>query len=435
LEDRLIVDKQLDQFNRVYATKVEGLQALLKASADDALTHMVLFSSMAARMGNQGQADYAMANEVLNKIAVQQSSLRPDCKVISINWGPWDGGMVTPGLKRNFMKNNIPLIPLAAGAQAMLDEMAQPLSDPVEVVIGGPLPGSTQDQPATTVQENDLNLTCKRDVSLERYPVLHSHQLNGRPVVPLALITEWLAHSALHAHPGLLLHGMDNLRLLNGITLDHHTHMIRMLAGKAHRNGKLYEVDVEIRDGRPEGSQRVHSSARAILSEKLPAPPVFIENGHFKPGNPVASMEKIYEQVLFHGEDLHGIKEIVGISKEGISARVATAPPPVDWIHDPLRSRWIADPLVLDSAFQMAIVWCHQQHGLVCLPSFAAAYRQYCRRFPHNGVSAVLEVNQCSHRKMVGDFTFVDPDKKVLAQLKGYEAIMDPGLTKAFKAA
>ena len=36
---------------------------------------------------------------------------------------------------------------------------------------------------------------------------------------------------------------------------------------------------------------------------------------------------------------------------------------------------------------------------------------------------------------MVGDFTFLDQDKEVLARLKGYEAIMDPGLSKAFKAA
>jgi hypothetical protein len=83
----------------------------------------------------------------------------------------------------------------------------------------------------------------------------------------------------------------------------------------------------------------------------------------------------------------------------------------------------------------MAIVWCHQLRGQVCLPSFAAAYRQYCRRFPQSGVSAVLEVRHCTGRKLSGDFTFLDAEKTVLAQLKGYEAIMDPSLMKAFKAA
>jgi NAD(P)-dependent dehydrogenase (short-subunit alcohol dehydrogenase family)/acyl carrier protein len=434
LEDRLIADKQAEQFDKVYATKVKGLQSLLRATGDDPLSYLVLFSSVAARTGNSGQADYAMANEVLNKTALQQASLRPDCKVISINWGPWDGGMVTPSLKRNFQKQRISLIPLEAGAQAMLDEMAQQPGIAVEVVIGGPLP-QTQMEIAKTAPVKELNLTCKRDVSVEAYPVLNSHLLDGRPVVPLALITEWLAHSALHAHPGLVLYGMDNLRLLSGIVLDGHGRKVRMLAGKARRTGDLFEVDVEIRDGKDESGRRIHSSAKAILSERLPEPPGFSEKSHFKPDHPDSSIEEIYEQVLFHGRDLHGIQQIVRISDESITARLATAPPPAHWINDPLRSRWIADPLVLDSAFQMAIVWCHWKHGLVCLPSFAAAYRQYCPRFPESGVSAVLEVRHCSDRKLLGDFTFLDGEKTVLAQLKGYEAIMDPGLLKAFKAA
>ncbi|MEJ2157546.1 MAG: SDR family NAD(P)-dependent oxidoreductase [Desulfobacteraceae bacterium] len=424
LEDRLIVDKQAEQFDKVFATKVEGLHALLRATADDALRHLVLFSSVTARMGNTGQADYAMANEVLNKTALQQASLRPDCKVIAINWGPWDGGMVTPSLRRNFRDQGISLIPLQAGARAMVDEMGQPIGEAVEVVIGGPLPQASPQHrmdiaKPSPAKAEALNLTCQRDVSVEQYPVLDAHQLDGRPVVPLALITEWLAHSALHAHPGLVLHGMDRLRLLSGITLDGQTRKIRMLAGKAHRKDDRFEVDVEIRDGETENGHRIHSSAKAILSERLPAPPAFSENGHFQPDRPVGPIEEIYEQVLFHGRALHGIQQIVRISDEGITARLATAPPPSDWIHDPLRSRWIADPLVLDSAFQMAIVWCHQQRGL----------------FPQTGVSAVLEVHHCSTRKLAGDFTFLDAEKTVLAQLKGYEAVMDPSLMKAFKAA
>ncbi|MGD8836716.1 MAG: SDR family NAD(P)-dependent oxidoreductase, partial [Desulfobacteraceae bacterium] len=291
LEDRLIVDKHLDQFNRVYDTKVEGLKALLTATLEDELKYIVLFSSISARMGNQGQVDYAMANEVLNKMAHQLAYTRPGCKVVSINWGPWDGGMVTPSLKRNFIKNKVALIPVKSGAQAMVAEMAQPVDGVVEVVIGGPLPALVKEVPSTAQPVAELELTCTRDVSLERYPVLHSHQLDGRPVVPLALMTEWLAHSALHLNPGLVLHGMDDLRLLNGITLEQENRMVRFLAGKAKRKGHQYEVAVEIRDGVENGSQRLHSSAKAILSEGLPPAPVFNENGHFTPGDPIGSLD------------------------------------------------------------------------------------------------------------------------------------------------
>jgi NADP-dependent 3-hydroxy acid dehydrogenase YdfG len=71
LEDRTIIDKTLDQFETVFDTKVTGLNVLLEATRQDPLKYLVLFSSVTARIGNNGQADYAMANEVLNKIAQQ----------------------------------------------------------------------------------------------------------------------------------------------------------------------------------------------------------------------------------------------------------------------------------------------------------------------------------------------------------------------------
>jgi NAD(P)-dependent dehydrogenase (short-subunit alcohol dehydrogenase family) len=441
LEDRLIVDKQLDQFNKVYNTKVNGLLNFLDVLSDEALTYLVLFSSVSARIGNQGQVDYAMANEVLNKIACQQSHLRPQCKVLAINWGPWDGGMVTPALKRNFLKNNVALIPPDEGASALLAEMANHSSQDVEVVIGGllnrpsskKLPAQPANQACPTPA--DLFLTCKRVVDVAHHPVLQSHLLDGRPVVPLALIAEWLAHSALHANPGLTLHGMDNLRLFNGITLDSQKRIIQMLAGKASRKGQTFEVDVEIRDDACDGACRVHCRAKAILTDRLPAAPPFEENGHFKTNGHPPSINDFYGRVLFHGRDLHGIREIIRISEDGISARLTSAPAPIKWMKEPLRTRWIADPLILDCAFQMAIIWCHEQLGQVSLPSFAATYRQYCDRFPREGIVAVLEVRTSNERKLIGDFTFLDKSKQVIAHLKGYEAIMAPGLFKAFKAA
>ncbi len=438
VDDRLIVDKSMTQFQNVYDTKVQGLATLLEATPSDRLRYLVLFSSVSARMGNYGQVDYAMANEVLNKMAIQQAQLKPNCKVIAINWGPWDGGMVTPSLKKTFKARGVGLIPLNEGAMAMVSEMAQPRSGPVEVVIGAALHGNAK-VPATTVAAGsdavEMALTCNREIDLKYYPVLNSHQIDGRPVVPLALITEWLAHSALHANPGLTLHGIDHLRLLNGIALDSPKKMVQMMAGKAQRKGALFEVDVEIRNGVGEKRSMVHSSAKAILTESLPIPPKFQENGHFKSTHAPRSLDEIYSQVLFHGDDLRGIREIIAISEHGISARIAAAPPPAKWMHEPLRSSWLADPLVLDSAFQMAIVWCFDQMGQVCLPSYAARYRQFCRQFPSAGVSAVLEVQKATAHKLVCDFTFLDPQKEVVANLTGYEAIMAPNLIKAFKAA
>jgi hypothetical protein len=234
----------------------------------------------------------------------------------------------------------------------------------------------------------------------------------------------------------LSLHGIDHLRLLKGITLDQSAKKtIRLMAGAPKRNGEHYEVDVEIRDGAHNGAGLVHSSARAILTDRLPAAPVFEENGHFKATRKIRPLEEIYQQILFHGDALHGIEHIVRLSKHGMTAHVRSAPSPDKWLDDPMRSRWVADPLVLDCAFQMAIIWCYEQQGLVSLPSYAASYRQYRDRFPSEGVTAVMEVANVTERKLVADFTFLDLEKKIIACMKGYEAVMDPNLIKAFGVA
>ena len=93
---------------------------------------------MAARCGNQGQCDYAMANEVLNKVAAAERKRRGGRLVVkSLNWGPWEGGMVTPALKARFEALGVPLIPLATGAQMLVDELTGAAPEQTEICLGG----------------------------------------------------------------------------------------------------------------------------------------------------------------------------------------------------------------------------------------------------------------------------------------------------------
>jgi NAD(P)-dependent dehydrogenase (short-subunit alcohol dehydrogenase family) len=137
LADKLIRDKTLEQFDRVFSVKVDGLRNLLELTANDPLTMICLFSSVAARVGNSGQADYAMANEVLNKVAAAEARRRGNtCTVKSLNWGPWEGGMVTPALKTHFQNLHVPLIPLEGGAKSFVQEIQSGPGGPVEIVLG-----------------------------------------------------------------------------------------------------------------------------------------------------------------------------------------------------------------------------------------------------------------------------------------------------------
>ena len=137
LADGRIEDKTREQFERVFETKVSGLRHLLGAISPNDLRVLGLFSSYTARFGRVGQSDYAIANEVLNKLSRQFAIERPQTRVVSFNWGPWDGGMVTGGLKHLFASEGVGLIPLAEGAELVVRELSQTEGRPVEVLVIG----------------------------------------------------------------------------------------------------------------------------------------------------------------------------------------------------------------------------------------------------------------------------------------------------------
>src|SRR5262249_50809139 len=140
------------------------------------------------------------------------------------------------------------------------------------------------------------------------------------------------------------------------------------------------------------------------------------------------TLEDIYQNLLFHGDDLHGIEEIEGWGERGIIGRVNISPPPAEWIQRPLRQRWLADPLALDCSFQFMVVWSQERHGAPSLPCYLACYRQYQRAFPATGVRVVAHVTRDSGMHALADIDYLDERGQVVARLEGYECVIDPAL-------
>jgi NAD(P)-dependent dehydrogenase (short-subunit alcohol dehydrogenase family)/acyl carrier protein len=438
LADARLEDKTPEQFERVYATKIAGLHALLRAVEPEELCALVLFSSSTGRFGRAGQVDYAIANEVLNKLAQQQARRLPRCRVVSVNWGPWDGGMVTPPLKKVFQQEGIGLIPLEAGANYLVGELRSPPGGAVEVVLlaAGSAPsmanGAAPSNGTASVATSQLLPNAFERV-LERaaHPVLESHILDGRPVLPTVLILEWLAHGALHQNPGLVFHGCNDLRILYGVILDGDAApALRVDAGKAIKRDGFFVASVELRGVRGDGREVLHARAEIVLVSQLPAAPTAATAPNCQPYT--RTPEEIYQDLLFHGPDLHGIEQIEGCGERGIIARVRSAPPPVEWIHYPLRQRWLADPLALDCSFQMMVVWSRELHDAPSLPCHVARYRQYQRSFPSVGVRVVVRVTRDSDLHALADIDYLDEGGQLVARLEGYECVIDPALRRAF---
>ena len=454
LADRNIEDKSDDDFAEVYGTKVGGLRSVLKAIGETSLKALVLFSSSTARFGRRGQVDYAAANEVLNKVAQAEAAEREGCRVVSVNWGPWDGGMVTPGLKTAFADERIEVIGMQSGAAYLLDEIAAS-EGPAEVLVLGP--GSEIPQvgsPAVTGRNGadgsangarstgngvaassfaELPTVFERTIDMETHQFMASHVIGGRAVLPAAMTLEWLAHGALHGNPGLRFVGVDDLRVFKGVVVHPDESMrVRICADKAQKRGDEFLVVAELCSGGSNGRSVLHARAVVVLAAQAPQASTATRPSGDLPALD-QSIETIYAETLFHGPEMHGLLAVEGCGDAGLVARCRVAPPPADWMEEPVRSRWIADPLALDSGLQAMIVWTSDRVGELSLPSRFTRYRQFVPAFPEGGARIVIDVHERTNGRVVSDIDWIAEDGSLLARLEGYESVVDSSLGKAFR--
>ncbi|MDF1563271.1 MAG: SDR family NAD(P)-dependent oxidoreductase [Deltaproteobacteria bacterium] len=125
LDDRLLRDKDAEGFQRVVDTKVEGALTL-EAHLKPDIGQVVFFGSVSGAFGNRGQADYAAANDVLDKLATSMNR-RLEGRVLSIDWGPWGGGegMIDATLEKEYARRGIGLIAPEDGVRCLLEELAR----------------------------------------------------------------------------------------------------------------------------------------------------------------------------------------------------------------------------------------------------------------------------------------------------------------------
>lgn len=140
IEDKLLADKTLASFERVFRAKVDSTFLLRRYLQAERLKALILFGSVAGRTGNRGQCDYAAANEVLNRQAFEMARVWPTTRVLCFNWGPWAStGMVSEAVRQQFEARGVYPIPTESGAAFLLDELKGGTCD-VEVIAGIFLP-------------------------------------------------------------------------------------------------------------------------------------------------------------------------------------------------------------------------------------------------------------------------------------------------------
>jgi acyl carrier protein/NADP-dependent 3-hydroxy acid dehydrogenase YdfG len=413
LADKLVADKTVEQWRSVYSTKVKSLATLLEALRGDPLQLLVMFASVAGRCGNRGQSDYAVANEVLAKVAAREAATRPGCVVKALQWGPWEGGMVTPELARQFHAMGVPLIPLDVGARMLVEEVADHTGR-VEIVLGnepvmGPLAGHAPGAPAPAAPAKRLRVRVGPDT----HPQLRDHTVAGVPVAPIVLALEWFARAAAAARPDLAVVAVEDVKVLRGIKLDRFDDGEWFdVSAREVSNGHGAVLQLELsRVGGP-----LHYTARAVLAPELPAAPAAAaapSTGAFT--------GPIYDgQVLFHGPAFQMLSD-VAMGDAGMSATVAGTTS-LPWSPEP----WATDPAAMDGGLQMALLWTRHALGRASLPMGVGAFKAY-RGGPATGPSrAVLRGETRGKDRTVSAVAFVDAAGRTWAELVGIEAVLRP---------
>jgi NAD(P)-dependent dehydrogenase (short-subunit alcohol dehydrogenase family) len=406
LADKRIAVKTDAQFAHVFDTKVQGLRTLLAATQSDPLKLLCVFSSVSARCGNTGQSDYAMANEVMSKVAWMESRRRPGLRVKSLGWGPWEGGMVSPQLKERFSALGVPMIPLAVGARMFADEMMDASADRIELVLGG-----APRAEALLMEGADARVEAL-EVSVQRssHGWLEGHALDGTPVVPMVLVAEWMARAARSFRPGLALTALHDVKVLKGIRLggfENGGDRFRIEAQPL-RNPHATELQMQVRDssGRLRYSARAELSAMATASnQSLPMLPL----GAWQGASP-------YPELLFHRGQFELIEQMQGISDEGVAARVHGVLA-ADWP----KQDWQLDVAALDGGMQLAVLYGQRMLGAANLPTSIASLRCYALRTHIGAITASAYRRAVSSNATTTDIYFVDEHGQRLAELIGVQ--------------
>jgi|GEM_PF-1005358 len=123
--DNFILKKTEAELKEVFLPKVNGVVYLDQESKDISLDFFLIFSSVAASLGNAGQSDYAAANGFMDRYAAYRNELADVQKrsghTMCINWGLWkEGGMKVDAAVEHMMYQNMGMVPMCAqnGIQA-----------------------------------------------------------------------------------------------------------------------------------------------------------------------------------------------------------------------------------------------------------------------------------------------------------------------------
>ncbi|CDS99312.1 type I polyketide synthase [Vibrio coralliirubri] len=438
LADKHIQDKTLDELNMVYGTKVGGLEAVLGGLDSSKLKLIAMFSSAAGFYGNTGQSDYSMSNEILNKAALQLSARNPQAKVMSFNWGPWDGGMVNAALKRMFTERGVYVIPLQAGAELFSSQLLNETG--IQLLVGTSMQGSDNKEAAVKklnaesvhLAESPLNasITVTRHLDPKALPFIQDHCIAGNPVLPTVCAIQWMREVA-EQLLGVNV-SVHNYKLLKGVIFD--TDEVQelklVLSSDAKSKGQLKAV-ISCQ-GRPQYQAQLLVASVQVSEDVQQASTKRFEANT---SAPVTTAQALYSDgTLFHGPRLQGITSVERFDDLGLLAQCQL--PRIEnsdcGSFIPKQGFGDSQPFAEDYLLQAMLVWARLKYGAASLPSAIGEFVCYAPML--NGDQGWLELSviKSTARSLQADISLYHQDGRLSAVMKGAKVTISKSLNDAF---
>ncbi|MFF0492493.1 SDR family NAD(P)-dependent oxidoreductase [Nocardia sp. NPDC004068] len=408
LADSMLSDKTADSVAWVLRPKLAGLAAALEVVPDP--RHLVLFTSVAGLFGNAGQADYAAANEALCRFAANWRHRHPECHVTAVDWGAWDGGMVTPELRGYFRSRGIALLAPETGAVAFTEQFTPERAADTVVLVGEAVALSSAETAPAPVRARRVITGLVDD------PIIAAHRVGEHIVLPATFGLGAMINLVERNLPGAAVIEARDFEVLKGVVFDHPI--------------EEFELALELVDATTVSVTLKASGAirfRATLRRGAPAadqPRITVPAG---PGESAAGLYR--DAVQFHAPALQGMRMVRSATDEALVIECALPPARVG---EGAYAGRLHDPVLADLILQCPPVLGHRLLGAACLP-LGVGRIDYHRPLPPEPFLVTVDNPRTTRFDARIDATATDLNGNVLQRFSDVTVVTTPDLTEKFR--
>lgn len=438
---KTLPDKEPSEFDLVFDVKSDGWFYMLSSIADMPLGATVVFSSIAGRFGNAGQADYSSANDLLCKSISSFRSTRKETRGIALDWTAWGGiGMAVRGSIPQIMKQaGIDMLPPEAGIPMIRRELTSG-DNRGEFVVAKSLGLMTREfdengglDPAKCVTDGTImtekvsanglysGLTVQTELDPKKQPFLFDHQIGDTPVLPGVMGVEAMSEAAQLLFPGMYISSIEDVNFQSPFKF--YKNEPRTVTVNVTYQKEKSKIIAECRltgsrklHGQEEEQITTHFTARIILQKS--APKAVKVTAPAKAGTKKIASKDIYK-LYFHGPAYQVLdvswktgKNVLGLLNKDLPAN-----------HIPETQKTIAMPRLIELCFQTAGIVEMGAKSKMGLPSQIAQLSIY-NNIDEKKKTLTAVVNE------VKDDAFnakvVDSTGNVYLELKGYKTMQLP---------